>query len=98
MMTHVPHYTDQFPDVQPPSKVKTENYRELLCIIFRNEETIQTQFPSPNQSSEMLKAVNNNLQQASAFTIQNVADPPFKKKTEYKIMRPSLVIDTVTGL
>ena len=89
MMTHVPYYTDQFPDIQPPSKVKTENYRELLCIIFRNEETIQTQFPSPNQSSEMLKAVNNNLQQES---IQNIADPPFK------IMRPSLVIDTVTGL
>ena len=68
-MTHGPHYTDQFPDTQPPSKIKTENYQELLCINFRNEETIQTQFPSPNQSSEMLKAGNNNSQQAS-----NVAD------------------------
>ena len=65
MMTHVPHYSDQFPDTQPPSKVKTESYRELLCIIFRNEETIQTQFPSPYQASEMLKAVYNNLQRVS---------------------------------
>ena len=35
------------PSWQTRGRVTTENYPELICITFRNEETIQTQFPSP---------------------------------------------------